>query len=467
MGLDGVSILESAGVEMTRRSGIRKLAIGNAILLLERGGGGRPFSCIGRTINVINGDAGKKMHFGYFVVVAMVLTSFMPLSLGLSCAGIFYPALSDYLGVERGMLSYYTSVLWIAALVALPFMGKLLNNHDARLCLTGAVAIIVVAFVWLSFTQALWMFYVAAAAMGVGVGMLLFLAPSTLINRWFAKRAGALLGIVMAFTGIGGVVWSTVGGILIQQIGWSVTYLVFAALSALTLPATLFMIASSPKDKGLEPFGYEPGSESDTPTSASGIAANEAFRLPVFYLICAMCFFLNIGIYVYFMIPSYATTLQIGLALPLLGATASSVAMAGQTVSKLALGAVGEKRPQTSTIVALALGIAGVALLAFMAESVVAFYAAALFFGAYYGITNVMMPIFTRASFGDRDYAQIYSRVSMVASISNAAAAFIWGTVIDATHSYLPMFVGVIVLMALAIVTVVAIGRMQCKVDNS
>ena len=116
---------------------------------------------------------------------------------------------------------------------------------------------------------------------------------------------------------------------------------------------------------------------------------------------------------------------------------------------------------------ALALGIAGVALLAFMAESVVAFYAAALFFGAYYGITNVMMPIFTRASFGDRDYAQIYSRVSMVASISNAAAAFIWGTVIDATHSYLPMFVGVIVLMALTIVTVVAIGRMQRKADNS
>jgi len=55
-----------------------------------------------------------KIHFGYFVVVAMVLTSFIPLSLGLSCAGIFYPALSDYLGVERGMLSYYTSVLWIA-----------------------------------------------------------------------------------------------------------------------------------------------------------------------------------------------------------------------------------------------------------------------------------------------------------------------------------------------------------------
>ena len=409
-------------------------------------------------------QATGKIHFGYFVVAAMVLTSFIPLSLGLSCAGIFYPALSDYLGVERGMLSYYTSVLWIAALVTLPFLGKLLNNRDARLCTTGAVIIIVAAFGWLSFTSALWMFYVAAAAMGVGVAMLLFLAPSTLINRWFAKRAGALLGIVMAFTGVGGVVWSTVGGILIQQIGWSATYLVFAVLSALTIPVTLFMVASRPEDKGLVPFGYEEtavAAADDAPKPAQGVAAGEAFRMPVFYLICAMCFFLNIGMYVYFMVPSYATTLEIGKALPLLGATASSVAMAGQTVSKLALGATGEKHPQASTIVALALGIAGVAAFAALSDSVVAFYAAALFFGAYYGITNVMMPIFTRASFGDRDYAQIYSRVSMVASISNAAAAFIWGTVIDATHSYMPMFVGVIVLMALTIVTVVTIGRMQ------
>ena len=165
--------------------------------------------------------------------------------------------------------------------------------------------------------------------------------------------------------------------------------------------------------------------------------------------------------YVYFMIPSYATTLDIGVAFPLLGATASSVAMAGQTVSKLALGAVGERRPRASTTVALALGIVGVALLAFATGSTIAFYAAALCFGAYYGITNVMMPIFTRKSFGDRDYAQIYSRVSMVASVSNAAAAFIWGTVIDATHSYMPMFIGVIALMAVTIVTVAAIGRMQ------
>ena len=87
-----------------------------------------------------------KLHFGYLVVAALVLTSFIPLSLALSCAGIFYPPLSEALGVEKGVLSYYISVLWLAALVARPFMGRLLDGKDARVCLTAAVAIVVAAF---------------------------------------------------------------------------------------------------------------------------------------------------------------------------------------------------------------------------------------------------------------------------------------------------------------------------------
>lgn len=410
--------------------------------------------------------ARASFHFGYVVVMALVLTSFIPLSLGLSCAGIFYPALSDSLGVERGMLSYYTAVLWIASLVSLPFTGRILSGHDARACLAAAVAIITVAFLWLSQIQWLWQFYVAAAAMGVAVGMLLFLAPSTLINRWFAKRAGALLGIVMAFTGVGGVVWSTVGGILIQQVGWSATYLAFAALSAITLPATLFMVASRPSDKGLLPYGASEAAGERSGDGVAGVSAKAAYRTPLFYLICLMCFLLNIGMYVYFMIPSYATTLDIYSEMPLLGATASSVAMAAQTVSKLVLGAVGERIPAIATAVALLLGVFGIAVFALAGASALAFYVAAAAFGVYYGITNVMMPVFTRRAFGDLDYAQIYSRISMVASIGNAAAAFIWGTAIDMTHSYMPMFFGVGIVMLATIACLFAVSRLQQSVDS-
>ena len=426
---------------------------------------------------------GKRIFFGYFTVAALVLTSFIPLSLGLSCAGIFYPAVSADLGIGTGLLGYYTSILWLAAMVTLPVMGRLLERRDARLCVGGAVVVIAVAFGWLSFTQSLWQFYVGAAAMGIGVGLLLFLAPSTLINRWFAKRAGVLLGVVMAFTGVGGVVWSSVGGMLIQSIGWSATYLSFAVLSIVTLPAALFMVASRPEDKGLAPFGADEaacraeGSADDGAASgtaaqgaasgaagvSAGIPASQAFKMPVFFLILAMCFMLNFGMYVYFMIPSYMNTLELSIAMPLLGATASSVAMAGQTVSKLALGVVGDARPYVSTVATISLGVVGVVLLFVGGGSAVLLYVAAFVYGCFYGITNVMTPIITRRAFGDAEYPVIYSRVSMAASIGSVVSGFIWGASIEATGGYALMFVGVIVVMALTAVAVLAIGSLSRK----
>lgn len=416
--------------------------------------------------------SGRKVFFGYFVVAALVLTSFIPLSLGLSCAGIFYPAVSADLGIGTGLLGYYTSILWLAAMVALPAMGRLLGTRDARVCVGGAVVVMAAAFVWLSFTHSLWQFYVGAAAMGFGVGMLLFLAPSTLINRWFFKRSGVLLGVVMAFTGVGGVVWSSVGGMLIQSIGWSATYLAFAVLSLATLPAVLFMVASRPEDKGLVPFGatsdsawVKSGSAAVAGASApaEGVPASRVFRMPVFFLIVAMCFMLNFGMYVYFMIPSYMNTLELAAAMPLLGATASSVAMAGQTASKLVLGYVGDARPYASTVLTLALGILGVALLLVGGASAAVLYLAVFVYGCFYGITNVMTPIITRRAFGDAEYPAIYSRVSMAASVGSVVSGFIWGASIEATGGYTLMFVGVIAVMALTVVAVLAIGRLGAK----
>lgn len=416
--------------------------------------------------------SGRKVFFGYFVVAALVLTSFIPLSLGLSCAGIFYPAVSADLGIGTGLLGYYTSILWLAAMVALPAMGRLLGTRDARVCVGGAVVVMAAAFVWLSFTHSLWQFYVGAAAMGFGVGMLLFLAPSTLINRWFFKRSGVFLGVVMAFTGVGGVVWSSVGGMLIQSIGWSATYLAFAVLSLATLPAVLFMVASRPEDKGLVPFGatsdsawMKSGSAAVAGASApaEGVPASRAFRMPVFFLIVAMCFMLNFGMYVYFMIPSYMNTLELAAAMPLLGATASSVAMAGQTASKLVLGYVGDARPYASTVLTLALGILGVALLLVGGASAAVLYLAVFVYGCFYGITNVMTPIITRRAFGDAEYPAIYSRVSMAASVGSVVSGFIWGASIEATGGYTLMFVGVIAVMALTVVAVLAIGRLGAK----
>ncbi len=422
-----------------------------------------------------------KVHFGYLLVVALVLTSFGPLSLGLSCAGIFYTSVSEHLGVGTGTLSYYTSLLWAASLVALPLLGKLFSRVDARICVGSAIVLAAADFVWLSQMQALWQFFAAALVMGVSVTMLLFIAPSTLINRWFAKRAGFFIGIVMAFTGVGGVVWSAVGGILLESVGWSTTYLVFAALALATLPTGILFVSDSPEKKGLLPWGAEAqphggaaaqtassGNESEKPSDAGaraltsseqGMGAQAAFKTRTFPLLLIMCFSLNFNMYVYFMIPSYVNLSELGAIMPLLGATASSVAMAGQTISKIVLGYVGDRFPYAGAMAGVSFGVVGVALLAVGAGNALIIYVAAFTYGFYYGVTNVMMPILTRHSFGNRDYAQIYARISMAATLAGATAGFVWGSIIDATGSYLSMFVGVggMLLLTIALIGVLAV----------
>lgn len=409
----------------------------------------------------------RAKRYGYLTVCALVITSFIPLSLGLSCAGIFYPSVAADLGVGIGVMSYYTSFIWLSSTIFLPIMGRLLYRMDARLVLSASVALMALTFAALSFAQALWQFYACAFVMGLGIGMLLFLAPSTLINRWFTKRSGFLLGIVMAFTGVGGVVWSSVGGALILDIGWAQTYRVFALLCVVTLLATVFMVFSSPADKGLAPVGdaqpdFEEGCDSGNETMR-GVTAHEAFKMPIFYLIVAFAFLLNFGMYVYFIIPAYSNTLEISVMLPMLGAICSSMAMAGQTVSKLVYGFVGDRHPYSCSIVGLVLGVVGVVLLVAGNWSPALMYVAALAFGAYYGVTNVMSPILTRQSFGDAEYPKIYSRISTGAAVANMVAAFILGGLIDLTGGYMVVFVIDIVVLLVLIAIVFAMIRQASK----
>lgn len=496
-------------------------------------------------------EAGRN---GRGVVAALCLTSFGPLSFGLGCAGVFYPALSASLGVSPGLLSYYTSALWIAALVTLPVLAKLFERIGARACVTTACALVALDLAALSFTGGFVWFMACGCVMGVAVAVLLFLAPSTLVNEWFARRAGLLLGVVTAFAGIGGVVWCAVGGVLIELWGWQAAYRVFCVLAVLlgAFPSLLLVTDAPgiggrmPSDEAggcsvdgregparLEdgacgdadgaaepappagrharsvhldahrhpylPYRREDGSiapaapvsqlkpsvaarvaslrkgiaaplprcRGEVPQGPAGhplptevgVPAKRALPSGLLLLIADIAFILNFGMYVYFVIPSFADGLPIAASFPLLGALASSAAMAGQTVSKVALGFVGDRAPAAATIIGIVAGLAGIATLWFFRAQAPAVLLGALLIGACCGVANVMMPVFTRLAFGMRDYPRIYARVSMAASLGAIASGFLWGTVIGVKGGYVELFAGVSILLAVALWLVAVLSR--------
>lgn len=429
-----------------------------------------------------------KPFFGYFVVFALIVTTFGPVSFGHSCAGIFYPYAAADLGCKTGVLSYFTPLACLSGLVFLPFAGKLLNRCDARICLAASCALTATAFLLVSFSTQLWHYLACGVLMGFGTCPLIYLAPATLISRWFADRAGFFIGLVMAFTGVGGMVWAAAGGAMIAAFGWQWTYRVFSVLTFACIPIMFACVASRPSDKGLAPFGgakasapqadargLQNGRDSDAhiaevslaagehPLSRKGIAAKEAFRMPQFYLIALFCFCLNFGMYLNGMVPSYVSTLAVGAAFPLLGSLATSLSMAAQTVTKLGLGAVGEKRPFSGSAVCAACGIAGALLIIAAGAgggSAAVLCLAAVLYGIYYGVTNVMTPVLARKTFGGLEYPIIYARISMAANVAGVCSGFVWGAVIDFA-GFEAAFIGAAAFIAAAIVCVWAISLFQ------
>lgn len=417
---------------------------------------------------------GQPRFFGYYVVFALALTTFGPVSFGHSCAGIFYPSAAADLGVGVGTLSYFTPLACLTACLALPFLGRAISLFDPRRCIEVSMVVVAAAFLIVSCSTSLVQYLIGGAVMGVGTATLIYLAPSTLVNRWFKRRAGFFLGVIMAFTGIGGVVWSAVGGVLIQEVGWAWTYRVFAALTLVLIPVIHVCVVGDPRLKGQRPYGEgEFGAEADmdkndraSRAKTSGrrdVGAAEALRMPEFYLIFIACFALSFGMYLNSMIASYVSTLAIGIAFPLLGAFATSVSMAAQTGSKLVLGFAGDRFPYAGTVVGASCGLVGIVLLFVGTGSEAVILVGAFSFGIYYGVVNVMMPIVTRRCFGDGEYPVIYSRVSMAATISGVLSGFLWGTLIEVTGTYSVMFVGVAGFIVMSILAVLGVAALQAR----
>ncbi|WP_281653723.1 MFS transporter [Eggerthella sinensis] len=410
---------------------------------------------------------GKKSFFPYLVVATGIVGCFAPCALALSCAGIFFTPVSEALGVGRGVFALYLTIMLLATTIALPFEGKLMETKDLRVVLSAAVVLIGVPLVCMSFFNAVWQFYIAGAFMGFGLAALLILSVPTLINRWFRKNVGFYIGLCMAFTGIGGVVFNLVGGAFIASgpDGWRMGYLVFGIIAlVVALPFTLFCVRSYPHDIGLEPVGASeaasaaPGAGANA-SAAEGVTASTAMKTSAFFLVAIFAGFINLAINFYQYLPSYATSLTQYPDVVAISATLASAAMLGQAIGKVLLGIINDKvNVYAGLFVSTGCGAIGLAVMWLVPGSVPAMLAGGFVFGVFYASATVLAPLMVRTIFGTLEYSTIYSRVAMVGSLAGAFAASVWGFVVDAAGFSNVFIIGIAGAILVAVFGVLALN---------
>ncbi|MDO5116863.1 MAG: MFS transporter [Eggerthellaceae bacterium] len=420
-----------------------------------------------------SGGSGR-IFYGYWIVAALVIINFIPVTFFMSCNATFMPAVADALEESPGVIGYVLSVFSLGNTLLFPIFGRLFAKYDSRILCTIGIVVLALAFVCQSLVTEAWQFIACGVLLAIGIVPLFFMAPATLINRWFTKRAGFFIGVVLASTGVGGVLWNMVSEALIIDIGFRMTYRLFAIVTLVVgLPLTLFVLRDSPADKGLVPYGSEEmsakgqnglPSESEAVRMAAtqnkdGMSAHDAYRTSTFKLLLGYAFFLNLGMFVCAMTPSYVRTLDFAAALPLLGATCVSCIMGAQTVAKVLWGAIADKRPIVAVVAGILMGIAGVLCLAFFNDAPWKLYGGTIIFGFFYALSTVTAPILTRYYFGMRDYSIIFSKISMACTMGTFSGSLIWGTTINMTGSFKPMLFGVVCMLTIALVCILLVNR--------
>lgn len=387
------------------------------------------------------------------VVLTGIMITFGCSALCFSTWGLFQPVVAESLGVETTAFAMYVTVMYLTMTVASPFAGKLLQTMDVRIILSASALLVGGAFLLMSFSNTIMLFYVAAVMLGLGEITLLWLAVPTLINRWFADRAGFFIGLCMAFTGIGGALWSAVFTALRSSgMDFHTIYLIWAVIAlATSLPFTLLCVRNSPADCGLKPYGAAAAAaNSADATKPSGLSAKRAMKTPAFYAVCVFAGIINIAILIAMQFPTYTKSLtDATFDVVVVGGIMTTVMMVGQALFKVILGTAADKSAKGALVFAFVAGVAGILLCWFGSASEIMMYAGAFIFGGCYATAVVLVPVIVRQSFGSREYSLIYSRVSTVFNLIAAFASMIWAWIGSAFGFNAVFTVGLVMLVVI------------------
>ena len=254
---------------------------------------GRPSGIFYGWWNVATGFVGMGLSYAMFTVFAF---------------GVFVKPLEEEFGWSRGELSFAITMTNFAVVLASPCLGFIIDRFGVRRVLIPSVIMMGLTVASMALLSAnLWHFYALYFLIPfLGAGTLPQ-SYSRVLIAWFSRRRGIALGLSLAGFGVGAMLVPIVGQLMIENYGWRMAYVGFAAaVFALALPMALFVMKETPEEIGCAPdggpvtgAGSVAGDNDDTKTTVArvaGLSCPQAAQTRSFWLILFSFMLVGIGI---------------------------------------------------------------------------------------------------------------------------------------------------------------------------
>ena len=227
------------------------------------------------------------VFYGWIILVTGTLGLIMTSPGQTYAVSIFIEHFINDLGISRSLVSTLYTVGTLLGGFALPIVGRQIDRRGARMMMSMIAVLFGLACIYMGFVRnavMLGLGFTAIRMMGQGS---LGLVSQNVINQWWVRRRGTIMGIsglLVSLLGLGGV--PNLINWLIPIYGWRLTYMLLGAVLLLVMvPLALAFIRNQPELYGLQPDGITPPLSHDTPATVEPAEENwtihGAMRTPI------------------------------------------------------------------------------------------------------------------------------------------------------------------------------------------
>lgn len=405
----------------------------------------------------------KKSSYALVALAGLCLVNFATMGIIFNTSSLYLSPILEMHGFSTAAFTLTSTIQIIFVVIMLLVVGKIVPKIGVKNTLIIGSFCCVAMQLILSVAKTLPSFYLAYAVFGIGSGLMAFVPAPILINSWFAKRVGAMLGIPMAAMGLGGIVFSPITSKWIATVGYQQSYLNTAIVIAVACAIGCLLVKNRP-DEGVSPLWSEPNENSTgTAMEVTGMTFAEARKTNNFYLLFVSALILQAVYLVTFMSLGLFLAAEIGIEIGVIGTVYMMYAIFN-TIFTVPAGALTDKFGGKVVIASgvITFLICIFALLNAKLLSSGMFYLIGAILG--YTLTTLAVPtqVIVRQAFGMRDFGSIMGVMGIPLSIGVAFLP-IFTAVYDAFKTFTPAFIGVGILALFGLVIAFMIRTKQVE----
>ena len=241
-----------------------------------------------------NGGIGFMQKRGLFYGWIVLLGAWLAMGgayLGSSAFNALQPAMLEELGWTRETISLAYSLNFAVLALMGPVVGAVLDRIGVRriLLIGGIVALIALGLV--GFTREPWHLYLTyGVLLPIGVGLSFSLPNVVTVRRWFSKRAGLTMALLLTGSLIGVLFAAPLSSALTTTFGWRLTFFLVGLVGFVLVVVGALLVRQDPESMGLYPDGEKPDPElvkqrADYMARMVRWSLPEAIKTPTFWLL--------------------------------------------------------------------------------------------------------------------------------------------------------------------------------------